>query len=215
MNLESFEQPVHAESIEHVRQERDFYRQLLELGDVRDLHDLLQSALGLVVTVTGAGKGYLAVQGEGTDEWWRARGLGEEEVETIRRETSSGIFAKALAAGRTTHHAPAERPAVLCAPVGEQPLGVLYLQGARHGAPLGPRAHRLVEHCCQHLAPLADRLIPRAVTYAQATRQFQKRLLLDTLEQTRWNVSEAARRLGLARSHVYNLLEAFGIRREG
>src|SRR5262249_20155100 len=35
-----------------------------------------------------------------------------------------------------------------------------------------------------------------------ATRRFQKKLLADALEETNWNVSEAARRLELTRSHV-------------
>jgi transcriptional regulator of acetoin/glycerol metabolism len=39
-------------------------------------------------------------------------------------------------------------------------------------------------------------------------------LLRDTLEENGWNVNEAARRLDLARSHVYNLIRAFGLERE-
>jgi len=51
------------------------------------------------------------------------------------------------------------------------------------------------------------------LTFQEATRRFQEQLLRDTLEDTGWNVVEAARRLDLARSHVYNLIRAFGLER--
>jgi Nif-specific regulatory protein len=52
-----------------------------------------------------------------------------------------------------------------------------------------------------------------ALGFQEATRQFQRSLLARTLEETDWNVSEAARQLDLARSHVYKLIEAFGFER--
>jgi Nif-specific regulatory protein len=51
------------------------------------------------------------------------------------------------------------------------------------------------------------------VSFQEATRRFQRDLLVRTLEETNWNVSEAARRLDLARSHVYNLIKAFELER--
>jgi Nif-specific regulatory protein len=51
------------------------------------------------------------------------------------------------------------------------------------------------------------------VTFQEATRRFQVQLLRDTLEEEHWNVAEVARRLDLARSHVYNLIRAFGLER--
>jgi transcriptional regulator with GAF, ATPase, and Fis domain len=50
-------------------------------------------------------------------------------------------------------------------------------------------------------------------TFQEATRRFQAELLRKSLEATSWNVMETARRLDLARSHVYNLIRAFGIER--
>lgn len=50
-------------------------------------------------------------------------------------------------------------------------------------------------------------------TFQEATRRFQKDLLARTLDETQWNVAEAARRLDLARAHVYNLIRAFGLER--
>lgn len=52
-----------------------------------------------------------------------------------------------------------------------------------------------------------------ATTFQEATRQFQARLVQSTLEANNWNVVETARRLDLTRSHVYNLIRAFGLKR--
>ena len=51
-------------------------------------------------------------------------------------------------------------------------------------------------------------------TYEEAVHRFKAQLLRDTLEQTGWNVAETAKRLDLARSHLYNLIGAYGIVRE-
>ncbi len=49
--------------------------------------------------------------------------------------------------------------------------------------------------------------------WQEATRRFQRRLLEETLAACGGNVSEAARRLDLARSHMHDLLRAHGIGR--
>jgi Nif-specific regulatory protein len=46
-----------------------------------------------------------------------------------------------------------------------------------------------------------------------ATRDFQKRLLCETLERQAWNVTATARALELTRAHVYNLMSTFQIKR--
>lgn len=51
------------------------------------------------------------------------------------------------------------------------------------------------------------------LTFQEATRRFQARLIRDTLEETGWNILEASRRLEVARSHLYALIRAFGIER--
>jgi Nif-specific regulatory protein len=55
---------------------------------------------------------------------------------------------------------------------------------------------------------------PEQVTFQEATRRFQEGLLRRTLEDTGWNISEAASRLELSRSHIYNLIAAFGLERQ-
>jgi transcriptional regulator with GAF, ATPase, and Fis domain len=50
-------------------------------------------------------------------------------------------------------------------------------------------------------------------TFQSATRRFQAQLLRQTLEETGWSVPETARRLDLARSYTYTLIQAFGLGR--
>ena len=53
----------------------------------------------------------------------------------------------------------------------------------------------------------------RPPSFREATRRFQRELLTRELDDADWNVSEVARRLQLARSHVYNLIKVFELRR--
>jgi Nif-specific regulatory protein len=52
------------------------------------------------------------------------------------------------------------------------------------------------------------------LSFQDATRQFQRQLLTDTLRETDWNKTETARLLDIARSSVHNLINAHGISRE-
>jgi Nif-specific regulatory protein len=52
------------------------------------------------------------------------------------------------------------------------------------------------------------------LTFQAATRRFQEQMLRAALEEANWNIVETAERLDLTRSHIYNLIRAFGIVRE-
>lgn len=52
-----------------------------------------------------------------------------------------------------------------------------------------------------------------ARSFHEETRRFQKELLQRVLKETDWNITESARRLDLARAHVYNLIRSFGLSR--
>jgi Nif-specific regulatory protein len=58
-------------------------------------------------------------------------------------------------------------------------------------------------------APLAAGV---AETFQDATRAFQRELLLRELKAGAWNVSAVARKLDLTRSHVYNLIKTFDLK---
>lgn len=52
------------------------------------------------------------------------------------------------------------------------------------------------------------------LTFHDATKRFQARLLRTALYETGWNIVESARRLHLTRSHFYTLMKTHGIERE-
>jgi Nif-specific regulatory protein len=75
----------------------------------------------------------------------------------------------------------------------------------------GERSKTLLEH---HIFPKASRDPGVPLTFQESTRQFQRRLVMDVLEKNDWNVTETARELDLARSHLYNLINDFELKRE-
>jgi DNA-binding NtrC family response regulator len=183
-----------------LRRERDFYRRLLELGNRDELDPLLDEALALIVEVTGAEQAYLelrspdhgATEDEEDGVWWRGHRCSDERIEAIRHTISHGIVASAIASGQTIDIPSAKDDAVfgdlrsvkqnrigavLCAPVGHPPLGVVYLQG--HSAPGSFTAEdrAAVELFARQLAPLVDRLLARhrAARVMDHTRDIRKR----------------------------------------
>jgi Nif-specific regulatory protein len=97
----------------------------------------------------------------------------------------------------------------------EWPGNVRQLENAVEAAVIraGGRGSLTIER--EHLFPTQTRTStdPRPQTFQAATRQFQERLLLETLRETSWNVKQAAERLDIARSHVYSLIRSFGLTR--
>jgi len=80
------------------------------------------------------------------------------------------------------------------------------IRAAGEGSTLVERVHLFPD------APAVDQP-ESALTFQEATRRYQGTLLRQALEDTQWNIVETARRLDLARSHVYNLIKAFGLER--
>ncbi len=83
------------------------------------------------------------------------------------------------------------------------------IQAAGEGAIRIERTHLFPE------PPSADDplLSDRPLTFQDATRRFQARFLRDVLQEHNWNIVETARRLDLARSYVYQLINVFGLER--
>ncbi|MEL6344104.1 MAG: sigma 54-interacting transcriptional regulator [Myxococcota bacterium] len=59
-----------------------------------------------------------------------------------------------------------------------------------------------------------DEAASQDLTFQQATLRFQAQFLQQTLDDLNWNVSKAARKLDLARSHVYNLIKLHALKRQ-
>jgi Nif-specific regulatory protein len=78
----------------------------------------------------------------------------------------------------------------------------------------GEGSRTLQEH---HVFPETERAAgdDAPFNFQEATRRFQRRYVLEALERNDWNVAETARQLELARSHVYNLINDLGLKRNG
>lgn len=61
--------------------------------------------------------------------------------------------------------------------------------------------------------PVITASVGAVESFQSATRAFQRRLVSEVLETAEWNVTEAARRLDLTRSHLYNLIREFELQR--
>ncbi|HXJ34435.1 MAG TPA: sigma-54-dependent Fis family transcriptional regulator [Candidatus Eisenbacteria bacterium] len=190
-----------AHQLSRIRAERDLYLRLLELGGLEDVASFLREALGLVVELGGATRGYLELS-SGDDEsggsrWWIAHGFAAGDVDGIRSAISRGIIAEALATGKTVETTSAldddrfrERTsvrqarieAVLCVPIGDDPpTGVLYLQGPAGSALFGPAERARAELFARRIAPLVDFVITRerARVASDPTAGLRKSLRLD------------------------------------
>src|ERR1044071_2061463 len=66
----------------------------------------------------------------------------------------------------------------------------------------------------QHLArPTGAPTGDAPLTYREAMRRSQRRVLLDALEEVEWNAGKAAERLDLARSTVYDLINELELKK--
>jgi Nif-specific regulatory protein len=97
----------------------------------------------------------------------------------------------------------------------EWPGNVRQLEHALEAAVIRAAGARSPSIGAEHVFPgqePAEEIVDE--TYQAATRRFQADFLRDKLEECDWNVAECARRLDLARAHVYNLIKAFGLTRD-
>ena len=74
----------------------------------------------------------------------------------------------------------------------------------------GERATTLQAH---HVFPKLARDDDAPFSLYDATRVFQRRHLRDALDRHDWNVTEAARELDLARTHLHKLIKDYDLRR--
>lgn len=184
-------------TLQRALRERDLYLRLLELRARDDLASFLDEALAVLVEAAGAERGYLELDDgsvEGTPRWWRAQGFSDDELSAVRRQISSKIIAQALATGQVIETASAVDDArfhearsvqmnriraVLCAPIGEPPVGVIYLQGQRGaGATFSPADRARAEAFARHFGPVAAQALAREASREaeDPTRPLRERL---------------------------------------
>jgi Nif-specific regulatory protein len=196
--------------------ERDFYRRLLDLGGQREIEPLLDQALALIAEVTRATTAYLELYDDArTPRFWRGHGCSADDVVSIRDSISRGIIARAIADGRTVETPSALGDprfenmtsvlnhgieAVLCAPVGAPPIGVIYLQGHADDDRFTSSDRERLELFARQLAPIAHRLVALAPDRERVdhTRSIRQRFHCDSLIGR----SEALARVLTEASHV-------------
>lgn len=81
--------------------------------------------------------------------------------------------------------------------------GLIYAAGIR--SPVIESRHLFLKEVPEHKE--------EGLSFHSATRRFQRSLLDQMLKELDWNVSAAAERLELTRSHVYGLIKSHGLRR--
>ncbi len=131
-----------------------------------------------------------------------------------RREDLPDLATHLLASACRRHNLPSLRlgaAGLRAIQAGEWPGNVRELEHAIEAAAIRAAGEASVSIDPRHLFPTAARPSGSAgddLDFREATRWFQRELLERTLREHEWNITEAARRLGLARSHVYNLNRA-------
>jgi transcriptional regulator with GAF, ATPase, and Fis domain len=169
-----------SEDRERLRQERDLYRTLLDLGAHDSIEMLTETALGLVTRMSGARKGYLEIFDERSANaeplrWRFSLGCSEAEVAQIQDVISHGIIAEAVASGEpvVTASALLDRrfrdrhsvqqnhiEAVLCVPIGSHSvMGVVYLQERESPGPFSDAEVGFSQTFASYLAVFAERLL--------------------------------------------------------
>jgi len=169
------------DEMDRVRQERDLYRRILDLGTTDEVEVFLAEVLRLLVDLTSAQRGYIELYGPSGmpagASWSMSEGCTDLQVAEIRLALSRGIVAAAIESGRTIITPSAmldprfrEREsvrggaieAVLCAPIGtESPVGIVYLHSRPSAPPFDESDRVRVELFARHVAPLCDRLLVR------------------------------------------------------
>lgn len=172
-------------------------RRLLELQHAEEVETLLREALDLVLTMSGAEHGYIEVQRPHEDAvvWSHAAALSKTDVDTVRTFVSRGIVTEALAHGETVQLLSAQLDprfnrrssvreagieAVICAPIGQPAVGVVYLQRRGRG-PFSQRAVDAVTLFARHTGPAIERLFAdRARSAVDRTQRVRARILADS-----------------------------------
>ncbi|MCB9665165.1 MAG: sigma-54-dependent Fis family transcriptional regulator [Alphaproteobacteria bacterium] len=170
---------VEPDELTAVRRERELFAQFLELRAPSDVDGLLADALLAAARQVGARRGYLAIYAQappaaGPPRWSRAYGCDDHDLRTIQEEVSRTIIDDTLQRRRVTlvpsamghpKYAQADSvqanriTSVVCAPVGSDGRGILYLQERRGGGVFLAEHEAFVVRLGQLIGPLVDRII--------------------------------------------------------
>ncbi len=195
-----------------------FYRRLLELDTNPNIEPVLQAALDLLVQVTSASAGCVELFNERREpHYCRARGFNDDELVAVRGLISCGVIAHAVAEGRTVAtsstalvtSAVTATPgtSIICAPIADTSIGVVYLQGGRGGRAFTALDIEHTELFARRIAPIAGALIPPQSLEVQISA-FKRQLIRQELRRNNWNMTLTARSLGMGRAALYRALRS-------
>lgn len=162
--------------MERLLQERALLSSLLELGHHERPEPLLDEALALIVSLSGAEHGYIEFHDKVDTSVQFSATRGGIESAAVRELISSTVVRTSLERGELIEANVAADPrfaaaasvrrqkidAVVCVPMGLPPLGVLYLQGASGQPRFSPQVVDWCRLFARHLTPLATRLLRRS-----------------------------------------------------
>jgi transcriptional regulator with GAF, ATPase, and Fis domain len=166
-----------------LRRERDLYRMLLEAERVSDVADVLRRVLAHAVEAVGAARGYVAVfpardARDAPPLWSCAHACSPADVATMHALVSTSVIDDTLRTRRITSIASAlgdpryhdaasvltnRITSVICAPLGTDHRGVLYLQDRVGGGVFSTAHERATAHLAELASPLVDRVIASVV----------------------------------------------------
>jgi len=96
------------------------------------------------------------------------------------------------------------------------PGNVRQLSNAIEAAVIRAASEHAAQVEAQHLFPdrtAGAHTASKQPSFQESTRDFQAELVRQALARYDWNIQETARRLDMSRSHLYNLIQAFGLGR--
>lgn len=185
-----------------------FYRHLLELTTDIALEPLLDELMALLVKMANAQFAYIeVVDGDGI-AMLRGHSHAGDELSAIRTRLSASIVLRATEKKQTVRH-----NATVCVPIASADVvGLIYLQGSASLSTADcANAELMARQLTQRHARQTAGSAPR--TFHQATKFYQRRHVLEVLEQMDWRMTAAARKLGVARSYLYRLVELLQLKR--
>lgn len=190
-----------------------FYRRLLELTPNQDPAPQLEEALTLLVRITAAAAGYVELAGERETPFSLCVGLAASDVGSVRTAISGGAIAHALSAGRTIELSSTARAlptalaqrsvAIACAPIGEEPIGVVYLERPQQS--FRPSDVKHAKLLADRSEPLCAVLLPR--TLDERIAAHKRAVIRQELQRNGWNKTTTARLLGVGRAVLYRAMQ--------
>ncbi len=202
-------------------------RRLLDLAIAEgQAESIVEQALSHVIEACKAQVAYLELRDtDGQVVFVRGAGGDEASIEALRATTSSTIAARVLETGSIERTIAVTDPnftdldsvrrnaisAVVCAPIGSPPIGVLYMQRRDVPDPFDEEEQELVELFATVVARFAIPQLVATRPLSADAKEAESRRIRASLERHGGNKLAVARELEIAPSTLYRKLKSLGI----